>query len=118
MSIHLGMYISTIQHISYGHRRNSAKEVYFVCNLTHPIKAVKVSDSVRVILKLHKTILDFMSFDFSGRTKYIHIYIYIYTAVCKNFEPLTYISIYIYGVHCGKVLILKIVPGSIKSINI
>ena len=30
---------------------------------------------------------------------------YIYTAVCNNFEPLIYISIYIYGVHCGKVLV-------------
>ena len=48
---------------------------------------------------------------------YIHIYIYlylsisisiyisIYTAACKDFEPLIYISIYIYGVHCGKVLL-------------
>ena len=34
--------------------------------------------------------------------------LYIYTAVCKNFEPLIYIIIYIYGVHCGKVLILRI----------
>ena len=28
--------------------------------------------------------------------------IYKYTAVYKNFEPLIYISIYIYRVHCGK----------------
>ena len=27
----------------------------------------------------------------------------IYIAVIKHFEPLIYISIYIYGVHCGKV---------------
>ena len=25
-----------------------------------------------------------------------------YIAICKNFEPFIYISIYIYGVHCGK----------------
>ena len=43
--------------------------------------------------------------------------LYIYIAVCKNFEPLIYISIYIYGVHCGKVLILKTVPGCRKIIN-
>ena len=29
-------------------------------------------------------------------------YYYIYIAVCKHFEPFIYISIYIYGVHCGK----------------
>ena len=28
--------------------------------------------------------------------------IYIYISVCKNFEPLIYISISIYRVHCGK----------------
>ena len=43
--------------------------------------------------------------------------IYIYIAVCNNFEPLIYISIYIYGVHCGKVLILKIVPGRKNSLT-
>ena len=43
--------------------------------------------------------------------------IYIYTAVCKNFEPLIYISIYIYGVHCGKVLVLENIPGHKKIIN-
>ena len=41
-------------------------------------------------------------------------YIYIYTAVCKNFEPLIYISIYIYGVHCGKVVILENILGRKK----
>ena len=40
----------------------------------------------------------------------------IYTAVCKNFEPLIYISIYIYEVHCGKVLVLENIPGH-KIIN-
>ena len=43
-------------------------------------------------------------------------YIYIYTAVCKNVEPLIYISIYIYRVHCGKVLILKLSLGAKKSL--
>ena len=33
---------------------------------------------------------------------YIYIYIYIYTAVCKTFESLIHISIWIYRVHCGK----------------
>ena len=47
-----------------------------------------------------------------------HIDIYIYTAVCKNFEPLIYIRIYIYGVHCGKVSILENVPGRKIIINI
>ena len=47
----------------------------------------------------------------------IYICIYIYTAVCKNSEPLIYISIYIYGVYCGKVLILENIPGHKKIIN-
>ena len=46
------------------------------------------------------------------------IHTYTYTAVCKTFEPLIYISIYIYGVHCGKVLILENVPGRKKILNI
>ena len=37
-------------------------------------------------------------------------------AVCKNVEPLIYISIYIYGVHCGKVLILENIPGYKKNV--
>ena len=45
------------------------------------------------------------------------IYYKWYTAVCKNLEPLIYISIYIYGVHCGKVFILKIVPGCKNSLT-
>ena len=43
--------------------------------------------------------------------------IYMYTAVCKTFETLIYISIYIYGVHCGKVLILEIGPGCKNSLT-
>ena len=33
----------------------------------------------------------------------------------KTFEPLIYISIDIYGMHCGKVVIFKNVPGRKKN---
>ena len=41
----------------------------------------------------------------------------VYVKILKKKQPLIYINIYIYGVHCGKVLILENIPGRIKSIN-
>ena len=39
-------------------------------------------------------------------------FFYICTGVCKKIRALDlYISIYIYGVHCGKILILENIPG-------
>ena len=55
---------------------------------------------------------------FSFSISRMYVCIYIYTAVCKTFEPLLYIRIYIYGVHCGKVLILENVPGRKIILNI
>ena len=42
-----------------------------------------------------------------------HIYIYIYIAVCQKFEPLIYISIWIYRVHCGKVPLENLLPARV-----
>ena len=51
-----------------------------------------------------------------GFQSFVQRYICIYSCL-QTFESLIYISIYIYGVQCGKALILENIPGCKEIIN-